>query len=88
MATVLQYINVSNPHAAHIKFTQWWGRPWVAQLVQRPALAQVTISQFVGSSPSSGSVLTAQSLEPASDSVPASFSGSLLFVLCLCLSQK
>ena len=36
-----------------------WGA-WVAQLVERPASAQVMISQFVGSSPVSGSVLTAQ----------------------------
>ena len=42
---------------------------WVAQLVKLPTSAQVMISQFVGSSPASGSVLTAWSLEPASDSV-------------------
>ena len=41
---------------------------WVAQLVGRPTSAQVMISQFVGSSPASDSVLTAQSLEPALDS--------------------
>ena len=41
---------------------------WVAQLVKRPTLAQIMISWFVGSSPASGSMLTAQSLEPASDS--------------------
>ena len=41
---------------------------WVAQSVERPTLARVMISQFVGSSPESGSVLTAQSLEPALDS--------------------
>ena len=34
----------------------------MAQLVKRPTLAQVMISQFVGSSPVSGSVLTARSL--------------------------
>ena len=45
-----------------------WGRgAWVAQLVKRPSLAQVMISRFVGLNPSSGSVLTAQSLEPALD---------------------
>ena len=44
----------------------------VAQLIKRPASAQVTISQFVGSSPSSGSVRTAQSLEPVLDSVSPS----------------
>ena len=64
---------------------------WVAQLVKRPALAQVMISRFVGSSPVWGSVLTAQSLEPASDSVSLSLSLSppplLVLCLCLCLSK-
>ena len=46
----------------------FWGA-WVAQLVERPTSAQVMISRFVSSSPASGSVLTAQSLEPALDSV-------------------
>ena len=32
---------------------------WVAQSVERPTSAQVMISQFVGSSPASGSVLMA-----------------------------
>ena len=45
---------------------------WVAQSVERPTSAQVTISQFMSSSPASGSVLTAQSLEPASDFVSLS----------------
>ena len=45
---------------------------WVAQSVKRPTSAQVTISRYVGSSPASGSVLTAQSLNPASDSVSPS----------------
>ena len=44
---------------------------WVAQSVKHQTSAQVVISQFVGSSPASGSALTAQSLEPASDSVSA-----------------
>ena len=48
-----------------------WGT-WVAQSVERPTSAQVTIPRFVGSSPASGSVLTAQSLEPVSDSVSPS----------------
>ena len=47
---------------------------WVAQSVKNPTLAQVVISWFVSSSPASGSVLTAQNLEPASDSVSPSFS--------------
>ena len=42
---------------------------WVAQSVKPPTSAQVMISRFMSSSPASGSVLTAQSLEPASDSV-------------------
>ena len=46
----------------------------VAQSVERLTLAQVMTSQLVSSSPASGSVLTARSLEPASDSVPPSLS--------------
>ena len=45
---------------------------WVAQSVGHLTSAQVMISQSVSSSPASGSVLTAQSLEPASDSVSSS----------------
>ena len=41
----------------------------MAQLVKCLTSAQVMVSQSVGSSPASGSVLTAQSLEPISDSV-------------------
>ena len=41
----------------------------MAQSVKRPTSAQVMISQFVSSSPASGSVLTAESLEPVLDSV-------------------
>ena len=44
----------------------------MAQSAERPTLAQVMISQSVSSSPMSGSVLTARSLEPASDSVSPS----------------
>ena len=39
---------------------------WVAQLVKHLTSGQVMISQFVGSSPVSGSMPMAQSLEPAS----------------------
>ena len=42
---------------------------WGTQAVKRPTLGQVIISWSVGSSPMSGSVLTALSLDPASDSV-------------------
>ena len=61
---------------------------WVAQSVKHPISAQVMISLLVSSSPTSGSVLTAQSLEPASDSVSPSLSAPSLFMLCLSLSQK
>ena len=60
----------------------------MAQLVERLASAQVMISQFVGSSPALGSVLTAQSLEPASDSVSPSLSAPSLLMLCLTLFLK
>ena len=45
---------------------------WVAQSVKRPY--QVMILRLVDSSPASGSVMTAQSLEPGSDSVSVSVS--------------
>ena len=50
----------------------------MAQSVEHPTSAQVMISQLRSSSPTLGSVLTAQILEPASDSVSPSLS--------LCLS--
>ena len=43
---------------------------------------QVTGSQIVSSSSMSGSVLTAQSPEPASDSVPRSVSAALPLMFC------
>ena len=58
----------------------------VAQSVKRVTLAQVMISPSVSSSPVSGSVLAAQSLEPASDSVSPSLSAPPLLMLCLSLS--
>ena len=51
-----------------------YGGTWVAQLVKHLTSAQVMILWFMSSSPTSGSVLTAQSLEPASDSVSPSLS--------------
>ena len=62
-----------------------WGA-WVAQSVERPTSAQVMISQLVSSSPASGSVPTAQSLEPASASVSPSLSVPPPLMLCLSLS--
>ena len=59
---------------------------WLAQSVEHTTSAQVMISRFMGSGPTSGSVLTAQRLEPASDSVSLSLSAPPLLVLCLSLS--
>ena len=56
--------------------------------VKWPTLAQVMILQFVSSSPTSGSVLTAQSLEPASDSVSPSLSAPPLLALSLSKINK
>ena len=61
---------------------------WVVQLVKCPTLAQVIISRSVFSSAELGSVLTAHSLEPDSDTVSPSLSAPLLLMICLCLSQK
>ena len=61
---------------------------WVAQSVERPTSAQAMISQLMSLSPALGSVLTAQSLEPASDSVSPSLSASLPLMPCLCLKNK
>ena len=63
------------------------GSAWVTQSVKHPTLVQVMISQSMCSSPTWGSVLTAQSLETASDSVSPSLSPPPLFTL-LSLSQK
>ena len=49
----------------------------MAQSVEPPTSAQVTISRSVSSSPTSGSGLTGQSLEPASDSTSPSLSLTL-----------
>ena len=60
---------------------------WMVQSVKRLTSAQVVISWFVGLSPTSGSVLTPQSLESASDSLSPSLSAPpLLTLLSFCLS--
>ena len=56
------------------------------QSVKCLTLAQVMISSFVSLSPASGSVLTAHSLDPASDSVSPSFSDPPPLALFLFLS--
>ena len=61
---------------------------WVAQSVERPTSAQVMISQLVSSSPASDSVLKAQSLEPALDSVSPSLSAPNPLTFCLSLKNK
>ena len=58
----------------------------MAQSVKHLTLAQVMVSWFVSSSPTSDSMLTAQSLEPALDSVCVSLSDSPLLVLCVSIS--
>ena len=69
----------------------------MAQWVKHLTWAQVMILRSVSSSPASGFVLTARSLEPASDSVSVSVYVSLSLslslhlpplTLCLSLSQK
>ena len=64
------------------------GGAWAAQSVKCLTSTPVTISWFVSSSPASDSVLTAQSLEPASDSVSPSLSAPSLLMLCLFPSLK
>ena len=60
----------------------------MAPSVKRLTSAQVMISRSVSSSPASGSVLTAQSLEPASDSVAPSLCPSPAHALSLSVKNK
>ena len=62
--------------------------PWGAQSVKHPTSAQVMISRSGSSSPALGSVLTARSLEPASDSGSPSLSAPTLLALSLSLFLK
>ena len=64
-----------------------WGA-WVARSVERPTSGQVMLSRFIGSRPTSGFVLTAQRLEPASDSMSPSLSAPSLLTHSLSVSQK
>ena len=61
---------------------------WVAQSVDRLTLAQVMILQFMSQSHASGSELTAQSLQPASDSVSPFLSAPSPLALCLSPKNK
>ena len=65
----------------------FWGS-WMAQLAKHLTLAQVMISQLVDSSPMSAPAQTAQSLEPASVSVPPCLCPSLIHTLCVSLSKE
>ena len=60
----------------------------MAQSVKCPTLAQVKISRLMSSSPVSGSVLTAQGLEPHSDSVSPSLSAPPQLALSLSKINK
>ena len=60
----------------------------MAQSVERLTSAQVMISRSRGLSPTSGSVLAAWSLEPASDSMRPSLFAPPRLKLCLALSLK
>ena len=64
------------------------GGTWVAQSVKRLTSARVMISRSVSSSPASGSVLTAQSLEPVSDSVSPSLTLPCSCSVSPCLKNK
>ena len=61
---------------------------WVAQSVKRPTVAQVVILHFMSSSPTSDSVLTAQSLEPMLDSVSPPLLAPPLLMSYLSLKNK
>ena len=60
------------PLLSQLKNNSVYQGAWVAQSVKCLISAQVMISQFMSLSPTSGSVLTAQSLEPTSSSVSLS----------------
>ena len=70
-----------NPRLKNL--SNYLGAPGWLNGVERPTSAQV-----VGSSPASGSVLTAQSREPASDSVSPSLSAPPPLMCTLSVSQK
>ena len=59
---------------------------WANQLSQEEALGELGPWSHSGWSPKSSSVLTARSLEPATDSVPPALSAPPLLMLCLSVS--
>ena len=70
-----------------IKMFLCWGA-WVAESVKHQTSAQVMTSWFMSLNPASGSVLTAQRLEPSSDSVFPSLSAPPQLALSLSLSKN
>ena len=77
------------PHPCQYHLKKQEGGAWVAQLVECLTSAQVMISQFMSSSPASGSMLTAQSLESASDMcLPLSLCPSPAHTLSISLSES
>ena len=88
----LQETHFRPKHTCRLKVRGWRGA-WVAQSIGHQSTghltsAQVMISPFMISSPELGYVLTAQSLEPASDFVSPSLFAPLQLVLCLSLKHK
>ena len=86
--TVLNEKNRPVREALYICIIHKIGGAWVAQSVECPTLAQVMISQFMSSGSTSGSMLIAQSLEPALDSVSPSLAALAPLTPCLSLSLK
>ena len=86
-------LSLKNKMHKHLGAPGWlsWLSLWLqlmAQSVERLTSAQVIISRFVDLSPALGSVLTAQSLELASDSVCVSLSLSVPPSFVFSLSQN
>ena len=77
---------ISSLHKVKVKITLKSGT-WVAQLVTHMTSAQVMISRSMSLSPTLGCVLTAWSLEPASDSVSPSLCPSPVHALSLSVSK-
>ena len=76
-------LQINSETTSQLKSAQKWGTRGT-QSVKCLTSAQVMISRFMGSSPVSGSLLSAWSLEPVSDPLSPSLSAPLL----LLLSQK
>ena len=100
-SSLLQFTRVSTPHHACTgvmpklglqgnteKYSPKGAPGWLSQFSVWLHSAQVMISWSVGSCPTSGSVRTVQSLEPALDSMSPSLSDPPLLMLSLSLPIK